>query len=150
MEAESVSGRIPRIALMLLACLALALAGCGGAADDGDKAEGHDQLDNSDPHAGHSHGPGEGDDTGQSPGDMAALMAEMPDPATHPLEHLSWRIDLMYEREDKDGDGKLSREEYSGTTYNFKRLDADEDGFITKKEIIDDMTITYRERGQIP
>ena len=96
---------ISRIALMLLACLALALAGCGGATEDGDKAEGHDRVENPDPHAGHDHGPGEGGEALQSPGDMAALIAEMPDPATQPLEHLAWRIDLMYEREDKDGDG---------------------------------------------
>ena len=140
--------RTSRIAWILLASLALAFAGCGGGADDRNQAEGHDQHDS------HTDGPGEvhaaDDGPQQSPGDVAALMAEMPDPATQPLEHLIWRVDLMYENEDADTDGKLTREEYSGTTYNFQRLDADENGYITKQEIIDDQTVTLRERGRIP
>jgi Ca2+-binding EF-hand superfamily protein len=36
---------------------------------------------------------------------------------------------------DKDGDGKLSRDEFPGRPGAFDRLDADKDGFLTREEV---------------
>jgi len=40
-----------------------------------------------------------------------------------------------FRESDKDGDGKISKEEFRGPGPMFDRLDADQDGFITKKDI---------------
>jgi len=36
---------------------------------------------------------------------------------------------------DKDGDGKISREEFTGPPPLFQRLDADKDGFVSREEV---------------
>ena len=41
----------------------------------------------------------------------------------------------MLKRMDKDGDGKLSKEEFTGPEQFFERMDADKDGFVTAKEL---------------
>jgi|GEM_PF-2909794 len=41
----------------------------------------------------------------------------------------------MLKQMDKDGDGKISKEEFSGPERFFDRMDADKDGFITEKEL---------------
>jgi hypothetical protein len=53
-------------------------------------------------------------------------------------------------KDDLDGDGQLTPDEWSGPEQNFERLDADGDGMLTKQEIIDDQTAALRERGGIP
>jgi Ca2+-binding EF-hand superfamily protein len=42
------------------------------------------------------------------------------------------RFDVM----DKNGDGKLSKDEFQGPPALFERLDADKDGFLTRKEAV--------------
>ncbi len=41
----------------------------------------------------------------------------------------------MLKRMDKDGDGKISKEEFTGPERFFERMDADKDGFVTAKEL---------------
>lgn len=43
-------------------------------------------------------------------------------------------FDQVLERSDKDGDGRISREEFRAAGDLFDRLDADNDGFITREE----------------
>jgi len=43
-------------------------------------------------------------------------------------------FDQVLERSDKDGDGRISREEFRAAGELFDRLDADNDGFITREE----------------
>ena len=75
---------------------------------------------------------------------------ELPDQNLEPLQFLYWRVDGLFERLDLNRDGKIDLDEYEGATYNFDRMDTDGDGFITKKEVIDDMTVVLREEGKIP
>ena len=42
--------------------------------------------------------------------------------------------DAVLARDDKDKDGKVSREEFSGPKELFDRLDANHDGFLTREE----------------
>lgn len=75
---------------------------------------------------------------------------EMPDQYAQPLEFLHWRVDRMFEVEDADTDGRISLDEYSGESFNFDRIDMNSDGYITKKEVIDDRIPIMREEGKIP
>lgn len=43
--------------------------------------------------------------------------------------------DMMIKRQDANGDGKLSRDEFRGPPQRFDMMDADKDGFLTKEEI---------------
>jgi acetyl esterase/lipase len=45
-------------------------------------------------------------------------------------------IDMILQRQDKDGDGKLSREEFRGPPHLFDRWDSNKDGGLTKEELI--------------
>jgi hypothetical protein len=74
----------------------------------------------------------------------------MPDQDTEPLQFLYWRVDQLFDRSDLDGDGRMTRDEYPGEDFNFDRIDTNDDDFLTKKEIIDDMTPRLREEGKIP
>jgi hypothetical protein len=74
----------------------------------------------------------------------------MPDQDTEPLQFLYWRVDSLFDRSDLDADGRLTRDEYPGEAFNFERIDANDDGVVTKKEIIDDMAPRLREEGKIP
>jgi hypothetical protein len=74
----------------------------------------------------------------------------MPDQDAEPLQFLYWRVDQLFDRNDLDGDGRITRDEYGGEEVNFERIDANDDDVITKKEIIDDMTPRLREEGKIP
>jgi len=76
--------------------------------------------------------------------------AEMPDQYAQPLEFLHWRVDRMFEREDADADGRITLDEFSGEAFNFERIDINSDGYITKKEVIDDYIPVMREEGKIP
>ena len=75
---------------------------------------------------------------------------EQPDPNTEALQFLYWRVDLMFEKRDADGDGMLSLDEFSGELYNFERIDLNTDSFLTKQEIVDDMIPVLRAEGKIP
>lgn len=75
---------------------------------------------------------------------------EMPDQYAQPLEFFYWRVDRMFEVEDPDTDGLIHRDEYSGDSINFERIDVNGDGYITKKEVIDDFIPVMREEGKIP
>ena len=75
---------------------------------------------------------------------------EQPDPNAEPLQFLYWRVDAMFERGDSDGDGMLDVDEFAGESYNFERIDLDADGFLTKKEVVDDMIPVLRAEGKIP
>jgi hypothetical protein len=127
--------------LSILALIGL-VAACGGSSGDataaGGAGGGSASGGGSEPAAGGGSGAGNiGPDT-------------MPDREAEPVQFLYWRIDRMWEEHDADGDGKLSTEEYAGEPYNFERIDTDADGFLTKQEIIDDMTPVLREEGRIP
>ena len=66
-----------------------------------------------------------------------------------PLQFLYWRVDDMFERKD-DGDGRMDMDEFGGEAYNFERIDLNGDGFLTKKEVVDDMIPVLRAEGKIP
>lgn len=48
--------------------------------------------------------------------------------------HRGFNFEALLERADKDGDGKVSAEEWPGRAEMFQRLDADGDGFLTGEE----------------
>ncbi len=123
--------------MMLGLALLVSLAGCSGGATDSDS--------------------GETPQTGSAPTEDGVEdltkrwgPVDMPDSSQQPLEFLYWRVDGLFEREDLDTDGRLSLDEYTGEAYNFERIDANGDGFITKKEVIDDHIPVMREEGKIP
>lgn len=74
----------------------------------------------------------------------------MPDREAEPLMFFYWRIDQLYDREDLDMDGRLTKEEFLGEEHNFDRIDGNGDGFLTKQEFMDDFVPKMRERGEIP
>ena len=129
--------RIVWIVLLTLLSASV-LVSCGGGSSDVEPAAGQD-----DPH-GHEHDGGEG---GSEP---PVSQTGQPDPNSQPIEFLEWRVDQMFAKDDLDGDGQLTIDEWSGPEANFERLDADEDGLLTKQEIVADQTEALRERGQIP
>ncbi|MBI4617375.1 MAG: hypothetical protein HY720_27440 [Planctomycetes bacterium] len=45
-------------------------------------------------------------------------------------------IQLALESFDADGDGRVSREEFRGEPVDFLRLDVDEDGFVTERDLV--------------
>jgi hypothetical protein len=75
---------------------------------------------------------------------------EQPDMNAEPLQFLHWRVDAMFDRDDIDADGRMDLDEFAGEAYNFERMDANGDGFLTKKEVVDDMIPVLRAEGQIP
>jgi len=75
---------------------------------------------------------------------------EMPDQYAQPLEFFYWRVDRMFEASDLDTDGRINIDEYNGESFNFERIDANSDGYLTKKEVIDDFIPVMREEGKIP
>ena len=75
---------------------------------------------------------------------------EQPDNDADPLAYFYWRVDGMFERKDASADGRLDLDEYGGEAFNFERIDANGDGFITKKEVIDDYIPVMRAEGKIP
>jgi Ca2+-binding EF-hand superfamily protein len=68
---------------------------------------------------------------GGGPADAPKPKAEAPKDAPRVGAQLLERLKTM----DKDGDGKISRSEFTGRPQVFDRLDADKDGFLTKDEI---------------
>ena len=129
--------RIARIALLSLFAVSL-LVSCGGSPSDTEPAAGQE-----DSH-GHDH------DGGGDAVEIQTSQSGMPDPNDKPVEFLEWRVDQMFVKDDLDGDGLLTADEWSGPAENFARLDADDDGHLTKKEIVDDQTAAMREKGMIP
>lgn len=125
--------RFAWIVLLLLA-VALVVAGCGSSGGEGSSSSSSSGS------------------TGSGGEDLTARMGpeEQPDPNTEPLQFLHWRVDNMFERGDVDGDGRMDLDEFSGETYNFERMDANSDGFITKQEVVDDMVPVLRAKGTIP
>jgi acetyl esterase/lipase len=65
----------------------------------------------------------------------AAAQSTRPAPRSQGLP-----IDLILQRQDKNGDGKLSREEFRGPPQMFDRWDSNKDGGLTKEEFIMGMT----------
>ncbi|MCX7704305.1 MAG: EF-hand domain-containing protein [Planctomycetota bacterium] len=55
--------------------------------------------------------------------------------AKQSLESAGEKPEDLIKRADKDGDGKISKAEFSGPQEMFGRLDRDGDGFLTKEEI---------------
>jgi hypothetical protein len=125
------SGIIP-----LATLVAASLVGCGGG-DSGTPTQGAT--------SGESTASGGGEELAKQWGPE-----DMPDQVAQPLEFLYWRVDRLFEAEDLDTDGRLTADEYSGSEVNFARIDADTDGFLTKKEVIDDNITRMREEGKIP
>jgi len=117
--------------------------GCGGAAD---KSSGHGEEAASTPAA----TPAAGGDDGEEDLTKRWGPAEQPDRYDQPLEFLYWRIDKMFDTADLDGDGRLSVDEYRGESFNHQRLDANGDGWVTKKEVIEDHSASLREQGLLP
>jgi Ca2+-binding EF-hand superfamily protein len=58
----------------------------------------------------------------------------LPGPAT-PARPAPGQLGPRFKAMDKDGDGKVSRDEFTGRPAMFRRLDADNDGFITAEEV---------------
>src|SRR5262245_44359298 len=58
------------------------------------------------------------------------LLQSLRDQARELAQNAPKRLQAM----DKDGDGKVSRDEFTGPAPLFNRLDADKDGFVTKVE----------------
>jgi hypothetical protein len=80
---------------------------------------------------------------GHAPGSSEDLLKQwgpdtMPDRTQEPEQFFYWRVDEMFRQADADQDGMMTFEEYGGMESNFQRLDANGDGVITKKEVIDD------------
>lgn len=125
--------RFAWIVLLLLA-VALVVAGCGDSGGEGSSSSSSSGS------------------TGSGGEDLTARMGpeEQPDVNTEPLQFLYWRVDNMFELGDVDGDGRMDLDEFSGETYNFERMDANSDGFITKQEVVDDMVPVLRAKGTIP
>lgn len=63
---------------------------------------------------------------------------QMPDRNEEPLQFFYWRIDKMFTDFDANDDGKLEPHEFAGPPENFERIDRDGDGFLTKRELVDD------------
>ena len=57
--------------------------------------------------------------------------------------------ELLVERGDTDGDGRINMDEFAGEALLFKRMDVNGDEFITKKELVDDMIPILRAEGKI-
>ena len=129
--------RIVWIAVLTLLSASV-LVSCGGGSSDVEPATGQD-----DPQ-GPSH------DGGDGGGEPPVSQTDMPDPNSQPVEFLEWRVDQIFAKDDLDGDGQLTMDEWSGPEHNFERLDANEDGLLSKQEIIADQTEGLRERGEIP
>jgi len=125
--------RFAWIVLLLLA-VAVVVTGCGGGGGEGSSSSSSSGS------------------TGSGGEDLTARMGpeEQPDVNTEPLQFLYWRVDNMFELGDVDGDGRMDLDEFSGETYNFERMDANSDGFITKQEVVDDMVPVLRAKGTIP
>ena len=119
----------------------LAFVGCGGGGGESTSAD----TDASTTSAVQASG-------GEEEEDLLKMWGpeEMPDQYAQPLEFLHWRVDRMFEREDVDTDGRISRDEFGGESVNFDRIDMSGDGYITKKEVIDDFVPVLREEGKIP
>ena len=125
------------IALIVLPAL---LAGCSGGSGTSDEATA------TEPAAG--------------PGSTAAVddedllkqwgPSERPDREAQPLEFFHWRVDELFRRGDADENGKLGFDEFSGEQVNFERIDVNDDGFVTKKEFIDDLLPLMQSTGEIP
>jgi hypothetical protein len=107
--------------------------GCGGSSDEPGSAN---------PSAPPSRS---AQDTGRVPA------APMPDRETDPLKFTEWRVDQLILKQDADGDGRLDSVEFGDTPENnFQRIDANQDGFVTKQEILDDLIPKMRQAGDIP
>lgn len=50
-------------------------------------------------------------------------------------QHVQTRVDRRFAKADKNQDGTISRDEWSGQTARFDRLDANHDGVLSKDEI---------------
>ena len=73
-----------------------------------------------------------------------------PDRDADPVQFWYWRVDEMFRTRDLNTDGKIERDEFTGIGTEFKAIDRDEDGLLTKKEVIDHVTITYIEVLESP
>jgi hypothetical protein len=73
----------------------------------------------------------------------------MPDRLTNPQQFLYWRVDEMFRQADKDGDGRISTEEYEGPPENLQRMDTNKDSFLTKREVVTDATRLMKESGEM-
>jgi len=145
---DGTSDRFKETTLRFIAGLMLLVLlvgiGCGGAADESsDYGEDAANTSAATPAAG-------GDDDAEEDLTKRWGPAEQPDQNEQPLEFLYWRVDKMFDTADLDGDGRLSVDEYRGETFNFQRLDGNGDGWVSKKEVIDDHSAAMREQGLIP
>jgi len=89
-----------------------------------------------------------------APGDEEDLTRKwgpekQPDPIAAPLQFLYWRVDAMFERGDIDGDGRMDMDEFVGEADIFEQIDVNGDGFITKKELLDDVIPVLLGEGKI-
>ena len=75
---------------------------------------------------------------------------EPPDREEDPVQFWYWRVDEMFRTRDLNTDGKIARGEFTGIGMEFKKIDKNEDNFLTKKEVIDHVTITYIELLESP
>lgn len=91
---------------------------------------------------------------GGSDSELADAVRALPDRATDPIGHLYSRTELMIQREDTDGDGALTFEEWGGPLAPeeekrrlFERKDLDVDGKLTLEEFITDFMTEHPDYG---
>jgi len=71
--------------------------------------------------------------------------ADVPDREADPVAFWNWRVDQLFLTRDADQDGKISRDEFEGNPAEFDVMDADKDGYLTKKEAVDHVLARFME-----
>lgn len=66
----------------------------------------------------------------------------------NPEMHRPPSVDQVFAKDDKNGDGQISKDEFGGPAEHFSLFDADGDGFLTREEVTVSLNNPPRPRGQ--